>query len=361
MEEWTITSLSHTSNGEGNDMEFSKFDYALVGIWLPLATTFSVFTVAFLLSRYLAVKKYNWGVIMLLWGMVLIFLLRGLAISAQGLKYPIRAALQQNATQYITVGNVESVQHAPSPPVFFNPDSKQFVPAKFLTVDGMQFYLPIGDVQVGQTIELRWATDNFVVYAYRLLSPEEQFESGTYPIKLPVQTYSNINVGSIITTVSAILFALVIVLQYPLGKVMVPRFVQKDREFQDIIVPNRFGLLYVGIPLLLLCGILGGLAFSGFYATIVVLLIGTVFVGRAMVKKQSTTVTLDKQQLVIRAFRETMCIETDSIEAVEFVASRLPHNRCLVLRLKNGIALRFEQEHFYGLEYMYRKLSSLQE
>ena len=182
-----------------------------------------------------------------------------------------------------------------------------------------------------------------------------------YPIKLPVQTYSNINVGSILTTVSAILFALVIVLQYPLGKVMVPRFVQKDREFQDIIVPNRFGLLYVGIPLLLLCGILGGLAFSGFYATIVVLLIGTVFVGRAMVKKQSTTVTLDKQQLVIRAFRETMCIETDSIEAVEFVTSRLPHNRCLVLRLKNGTALRFEQEHFYGLEYMYRKLSSLQE
>lgn len=338
-------------------MEFSKCIYALVGVWLPLAAIFVVFACAFLINRYLVKKQYHLGTIMFLWIMVLVFLLYGLAIFSQGLKYPISAVVPQNVMQYITVGNVEQVESAPCPPAYFNPVSKQFGPAKFVTVDGIRFYLPYGDVQIGQAVELRWATEECVVYAYRVLPPEEQFVNSTYPVNPPVQSNSNVQIGSTIATVSAVLFALAVALQHPLGKVMAPRFIQKDQKFRDRIVPNRFGLLYACVKLLPMCGIFGGLALRGFGGAIIVFLVGIFFIGRLVLKKQTTTVSLEERMLVVKDWKTVYRIDMDSVKTIEFVESRLPYNRCLMLTLKNGMIFRFEQENFWGLENMYAKLS----
>lgn len=286
------------------------------------------------------------------------FLMYGMSFCVQGLKYPISAVLHQNAMQYITVGNVEQVQSAPSLPIYFDPELKQFGPAKFVTVDGVPYYLPYGDIQIGQSVELRWATEEHVVYACRVLAPDEPIHNGTYPVSQPIQPYTNVEIGSVIAIVFALLFGLAAVSQYPLGKIMAPRFAKKDKEFREGIVPNRFGLLHVGLQLLLTCGIVSGLALRGFRGAMFIFLLGLVFIGGMVLKKQTTTVSLDGDTLVIMDCNIVHRFERNSVKKVEFVASRLPYNRCLMLTLKNGTTFSFEQENFYGLESMYAELSN---
>lgn len=343
-------------------MEFSKSDYGFVGIFLPVATFLVIIMGAFFVSKYLASKKYHWRTIIFAWVIVLVLLLHGLSTYSYGFTYPISAALQTDAVQYITVGSVEQVQSAPCPPIYFNPISGKFSPAKFISVDGVRFYMPYCDIEIGQTVELRWATGEHVVYAYRILSDEEIYESCTYPIAPPNPSHqhnSSTQVGLTLAIVSAILLALAVALQYPLGKAMSPYFAKKDRDVRDIIHPNRFGLLYVCTQLFLMCGILGGLALRGFGGVIIVFLIGAVFIGRLVLKKQTTTAFLEGDLLIVKDWETEYRIERDSVKTIEFVASRLPYNRCLMLTLENGMVFRFEQENFYGLESMYAKLSNL--
>ena len=139
---------------------------------------------------------------------------------------------------------------------------------------------------------------------------------------------------------------------------MEPHFTRKDRNVRDIVRPNRFGLLYAGVLLILMCGILGGLTLHGFRSAIIVFLVGAVIIGRLVIKKQTTTVFLEGNLLVVKDCETVYRIEKDSVKTIGFVASRLPYNRCLILTMKNGMIFRFEQENFYGLESMYVKLSN---
>lgn len=341
-------------------MEFSKSDYGFVGIFLPVVVFLVIIAGTFFISRYFSSKKYHWRTIIFIWVIVLALLLYGLFTYSYGFTFPVSAALQTDTVQYITVGSVEQVQSAPYPPIYFNPISKKFGPASFITVDGVCFYLPYCDIEIGQTVELRWATGEHVVYSYRILPDEEIHESCTYPIAPPNfshQHNSNTQLGLTLAIASTILLALAVALQYPLGKVMSPYFAKKDREIRDIIHPNRFGLLYVCTQLFLMCGILGGLALQGFGEAIIVLLIGAAFIGRLVLKKQTTTAFLAEDLLVVKDWENECRIERESIKTIKFVASRLPYNRCLILILENGMIFRFEQENFYGLESMHTKLS----
>lgn len=139
---------------------------------------------------------------------------------------------------------------------------------------------------------------------------------------------------------------------------MAPYFVKKDREVTDMVRPNRFGLLYVCVPIVLVFGIVGGLVLRGFAGAMIIFLIGTVLIGRQVLKKQTTTVFLEGDLLIVKDWETSYQIERDSVETIRFLASRLPHNRCLTLTLKNGMVFRFEQENFYGLENIYAKMSN---
>lgn len=339
-------------------MEFSRFDYALPGIWLPVAIFAAIIVGAFLTSRYLAAKKYHGRTVLFLWLLVLMLLLRGLVTYAQGFTYPISAALQTDTTQYITVGCVEQVGPAPCPPIYFDPIGSKFGAAKLVTVDGVQFYLPYCDIEIGQTVQLRWANEEHVVYAYQILP--DGGESKTYSIEMPAPQQNPLaRIGQTLALVSAGLLLLQVVLQYSLGKKMTPYFAERDRKTADRIIPNRFGLLYVCALLLPMAGILGGLALKGFTGALLILLAGTVLLGRLALIKQTTMVSLEENTLVVKHFGSVRRIGIESVAQTGFVASRLPGNRCLQVTLKNGTVLRFEQENFYGLESMHKKLRRL--
>lgn len=343
-------------------MNFPKSAYGFAGIFMPVAIFFVIIGATFFLSRYLISKKHHWLTIISVWVIVLVLLLHGLFTYSNGLTYPISGALQNDAVQYITVGRVEQVQPAPCPPIYFNPISKKFSPAKFITVDDVQFYLPYCDIEVGQAVELRWATEKYVVYSYRILSDIESHQSCTYPITSSTPSQQHISheyVGLILAIVSTSLFVLLVVLQYPLGKEIAPYFAQRDREVNDKVRPNRFGLLYACVQFIPMCGILGGIALRGFWGAIIVLLVGTVFIGRLVLKKQTTTLSLEGDFLVVKDYETKYHIEKNLVKSIGFVASRLPHNRCLMITLENGMIFRLEQEYFYGLESMYARLSVL--
>lgn len=340
-------------------MEFSRSVFFLAGIFFPAVIYFGIIAGAFFLSRYLVRKKYRLRTVICLWVIVLILLLHGLFTCSQGLSYPISAALQTNAMQHITIGCVERVQLASYPPIYFDPISKRLSPAKFLTINGQQFYFPYCDVEIGQTVELRWATNERVVYAYNILQNGNGSNHSTYPIELPgssQQYYAYADLGQILVVVFASLFIVGVVVQYPVGKMLSVRFMKKDQEVVNSIIPNRFGLIYMCIQFFLILGILGGLALKGFTGAGFILLVSAIPITGLIVKKQTTTVRIEEGLLVVKSFGATHRIQKESLVTASFVASSLPHNRCLMITLRNGMVFRFEQENYYGLENMYKKI-----
>lgn len=343
-------------------MEFSRFDYGFTGIILPVAIFFVIIVGAVFFSRYLAVKKYSWRAIIFMWVIVLALLLHGLLIYSQGFSYPISAVLQTDTMQYITVGGVEQVRSAPYPPIYFDPITNALSPAKLLTVSGMQFYLPYCDVEVGQTVELLWATKEHVVYAYHILPDGGSSGNCTYPIASPNSSHQHnayTYVGQILALSSVSLFVLIVLLQYPIGRKLAIYFAKKDREIANKIIPNRFGLLYVCCLIFPLLGTLSGMALKGFTGASIILLAGATMIAVQVFRKQTTTAFIEGDLLVIKEFKSMRRLEKDSIASARFVASRLPYNRCLMIKLKNGMFFRFEQENFYGLDSMHMMLCEL--
>lgn len=343
-------------------MEFSNTEYIFAGIFVPVAVFIAIMACASALTRYLAAKKYSIYAIIILWVIIVVFLLNGLFSLSQGFQYPVSAALQPDASQFITIGCVEQVEIAPSPPIYFDSLSKRFSAAKFLTIDGKQYYLPYCDVKVGQTVELRWSTDERVVFAYSILPNGNNSDNITYPMPSPNTTQprnAHEKLGQIIVVVCAGLFLAGVVLQYVTGKKLAAFFENKDQEIETAIITNRIGLLYSCVQYLLVLGILGGLVLKGFAGAGIILLIGAAVIASLIIKKYTTTAIMEEDLFVVKSLGSSHRIELGDITDVRFVASGLPHNRCLMITLKNKMVFRFEQEHYYGLGNMYKQLCSV--
>lgn len=339
-------------------MKFSDIEYAS-SLLLPVLIFIGVIVCTGILARFLTVKKCSFGLIACVWIIVLVILLSGLFTYSERFEYPLSALLQKNTTQYITVGVIEKIESASSPPIYYDPNENTWNTAKIITVDEREFYLLRCDAEVNQVVELRWGTDKYVVYEYGTLHDDGNYESSTYPIKsdsVATPQNENADTGQKIAIVSACIFVLCVLMQYPFGKKISSYFVEKDKNVEGKIIPNRAGMFYVCFMYLPLCGIIIGLLLKGFGGALIVLLAGTVCIFVLMMKKQSTTVSLDCDSLMIKELGTVRRIPIDVIVAARFDASRIPYNRCLTIILKNGVKLRFEQENFYGLGDMHKRI-----
>lgn len=339
-------------------MNFSNLEYAS-SLLFPLLIFAGIIVFTGILARLLTAKKCNFSLIACLWIIVLVILLSGLFTYSERFEYPLSALLQKNSTQYITVGVIENIERASSPPIYYDPNENTWDTAKIITVDGRDFYLLRCDAGVNQVVELRWGTDKSVVYEYTTLPPEGNYESSTCPVKPTVPDVpqnENSDVGQKMAIVSACVFVLCVLMQYLFGKKISSYFVEEDKNVEGKIIPNRAGIIHVCLLYLPLCGIIIGLFLKGFRGALIVLLSGTICILVLLAKKQSTTVSLDGNSLVIRELGKVRIFPIESIADVYFDASRIPFNRCLTISLKNRVKLRFGQEDFYGLDDMYKKI-----
>lgn len=344
-------------------MKFSDYEYAS-SLLFPLLFFAGIIVFTGILARFLTTKKCHISLIACLWIIVLVILLSGLFTYSEGFEYPLSALLQKNSTQYITVGVIENIKCASSPPIYYDSNENTWDAAQIITVDGRDFYLLRCDAEVNQVVELRWGTDKSVVYEYTTLPLEGNYKSSTYPVKPTVSDAlqnENADVGQKMAIVSACVFALCVLMQYLFGKKVSSYFVEADKNVKGRIIPNRAGIFLVCLMYLPLCGIIIGLLLKGFRGVLIVILSGTICILVLMAKKQSTTVSLDGNALVIKELGKVRHIPMEAIAAAYFDASRVPFNRCLTIRLKNGVKLRFEQENFYGLDDMYERICRRQD
>lgn len=343
-------------------MTFSSFDYALPGIVLPTLMFFGLLVSAFCVSRYFGRRKYSIGVAVSPFFIVAFLSILGIATFSQAFYYPLSALLQPNAVQFVTVGRIDAIEPAPHPPRYYNPINRSIASPQFLTIDNEQYYLPYCELEVGQTIELLWVTDAHVAYSYSIVSDCLDDKSYTYPVyptELKHQESTYDDIGQTIASICSGMFLFFVLIQYPLGQKLSVYFTKRDREIVNRMIPNRFGLLYIFCLFCPLAGIAIGLSMRGFTGALFILVMVSFVIIRLAIKKQTTTVTIDNNSLIIKTIGSLRRIEKGDIVAVDYGKSHMPYNRCLIITLRNGLSLQYEQEHFLGLESMYKVIKLL--
>lgn len=310
-------------------------------------------------SRCLSKHKHSIPVILAPLFLFAVLFFSGMFKFHSGFTYPIIATFQPNAARSITIGKIDAISPALPLPLYDNPITGALEPAQLLTVNEEQYYVAYSSMEEGQWVELTWATQERVVYQWKILQPGEK-PAGTYPITTPNVDADHtdwVSAGKIVCWISGIAFLLFVLLQYPVGLYISNYLVEMDRKQTNLIVPNRWWIAHACMGLCPVLGIFVGLRLTGFRGVLLIALLGSIMIIRTVVLKQSTTVRLCGDHLLYKELRTERKLNVEDIASVDWIGSSIPHNRCLKILFTNGFVLRFEQESFWGLQDMYNRLN----
>lgn len=338
-------------------MTYSTMDYVLPGIILPCLLAVMIFAVCICLSRYFTRKKQSLGIILSPILLCAILFYVALFRFHTGFNAPIVSLFQMGSPQYITVGKIDEIKSAPVPPLYYDEKTKSFDPAQRLTVNGNEYYVCSCDLQEQQWVEIIWATDQRIVYAWKSINPGEKVP-GTYAAEAKTDSTENdsVHIGKQLLFISVAAFVLFTLLQYPIGHMVSKYLEKKDRLHDAAIVPNRFGLLYALMMFTPILGVLLGLYLQGFHGIAVIIVLAVIVVSRIVIQKQTTVIKYDGEMLSISECNTNRRFSAHDITSVSWCKSNFPFNRCLMVTFSNGYSIRMEQENFWGLENMYHKI-----
>lgn len=347
-------------------MHFTVWDYALPGVIIPLVAMFILLIIVTAIGRKIANKKpgsFSYLIPLLLW---LVFTLGGLIISREGLKYPISALLQANAPAQVTKGQITDIYNASSPPLYYIRSDQSLQPATMVVVDNVAYYVLHTDAEESEWVRLVWATEERIVYSLETFTSED-IEAGLPDLELPNNNTAErgnaktVVIGTAIQYISMFLFACTIALQYPIGKRMATIFKSKDVRFDGKVVPNRYGLIYYLITVCPIFGILIGFGLTGFHGIWIIALMGGTVFFVILLKKQTTTLELQQDVLIYKKIGSVQRISVNDVCSVQWNQSSVPYNRRLIINLKTGISIDLEQENYWGLENLCRRLEQFEE
>lgn len=340
-------------------MIFSNMDYAIPGVIIPFLILLLLFILAFSISRFLGKHGNSVSVIAVPIFVFAFLFFSGMVKFHSGFTYPIMATFQPNAARSITVGKIDAISSAPPLPLYYNRITGALEPAQLLTMNDEQYYVACSSIEEGQWVELTWATQERVVFQWKILQPDEK-PAGTYPITPPNVDFNHtdwVTAGKIICLISGISFLLFVLLQYPVGFYISDYLIKMDRKQTDTIVPNRLGIAHACMSLCPILGILVGWRLTGFRGALLIALLGAIMIIRIVVLKQLTTMRYCGDHLLYKELRTERKLNIEDIASIDWRRSSIPHNRCLEILFTNGFVLRFEQESFWGLQDMYNRLN----
>lgn len=336
------------------------YAYAFWGVVTPLLLTLILFILAFIASRYLG-KKYSTAITVVPLAVVLsIFLFLLIQLSA-GYIYPLSAVLQYNCDRYVTVGYVEGITKAHALPVYYDGTTHSWSSGKLVTVAGEQYYLPVGDVKIGDAIALQWGNNEKVVYEYSINAGVTDKDIGTRLVSSNKEPQPNTKLkraGQLIFAISLATFAIQVVLLYVTKRMLLDYLMKEDNKVTQRIIPNKIGVGLQAVSFLLFFSIAVGLFLSGLKGILFIYFL--VFCGWVIcsVKKSHAMMIIKKDSFVIKGYRSATSFSIQEISDIYFLPSRTPYSRCLVIVLQNGQKLVFDQIEYWGLSSAYHILST---
>lgn len=340
-------------------MKFSIYTYFFTGIAVPL-----LFFFAFIALMVAAIKFINKKRTTLI-GMfaplmcAIAICLAAIFCLSDGYQYPLSAVFMYNGDRYITAGYIESITDAPAPPTYYNSGSKKWETGKFLTVSGEKYYMPFGNVEVGNGIEL-YCNEGRVVYKYCLKDSLTEDEIGTRPVLTEDVTTSKQQSEKVWQKVAVISFLTLIIqvfLLYDKGSALLAYLIKKDKKTTQKIIPNKTGICIFGVMLIPLLGVTVGMVASGFKGVVLIVVPFLCVSAALAIKDLNTSLFINESSITIKVFNSIKTVSREEIVSVKLGPSRFPNNRGLVITLKNGKKLFFDQLGFWGLDNAYLILS----
>lgn len=354
MVEWII--ICHCLTWDGDIMCYSVMDYAQTGVLFPLFALTVVFILVIFIAKTFAKRKFPTFVIIfpiLIFGLLFF---TGMKFFADGFRFPIIALFQSNAPVQTTLGQVTNIQDAPAIPVYYDRETRDFLPAMLITVNNDDYYVLHSNIETGQWVSLTWITDERVVLSW---ADAEQAVAEQSPVEesMGQDLPQNNSIAPAVMYVSGVLFLILLGSQYLFGRKISEYLQKQDRQCSNGVIPNRFGILYFLIVYLPVFGFLIGWGANGFHGAFLIAILVLGFFLRIMMLKQTTFLSLDGDELVFREFKTTRAFPVEEIINVSWGTSKIPHNRSLIIQFPSGYSIVLEQENYWGLEDMYHKLS----
>jgi len=343
-------------------MSFTIWDYAIPGGIIPLSIVVLLLVLACILSRRLSKKQraFQFSIFpILLW---LTIVLCGLWFGSEGFKYPISAWLAADVPHQITVGQVTDIYDAPSPPMYYNRNTHSLQPAKFLVVDGAPYYVLQANVAIGEWVTIQWSTNERVVYQLDNNCNDVYTDIEPFHPPVNIKQQDHTTLGTTITNISFLCLCAMVVLLYPIGKRIAPVMIAKDQTVTDGLIPNHYGLFHYGIIFFLVLGLLFGYSLSGFmWGRVLIAILFPIWIW-ILILKRSVRLHVENKHLIYKELRTEQRVSLDDVTSVVWRRSGIPYNRALVIRLRSTrIPIILEQEHYYGLSYIYQALTQSSE
>lgn len=339
-------------------MYYSVMDYAKTGVLFPLFALIAVFILVIIIAKIFAKRKFSTFVVIspiLVFGLLFF---AGMALFADGFRFPIIAFFQSNSPVQTTAGQVTNVQEAPAIPVYYDRETHRFLPAMLITVNDDDYYVLHSNIEKGQWVSLTWITDERVVLSW---AESEQAVAEQPPAEDSIRQNQNSSVAQAMMYVFGIMFLILLGLQYLFGQRISEYLQKQDRQCSNGVIPSRFGILYFLIVYLPVFGFLIGWGANGFHGAFLIAILSLVFFLRIMILKQTTFLSFGGGKLVFREFKTTRVFPIDEIINVSWGTSKIPHNRSLIIQLPSGCSIVLEQENYWGLEDMYHKLNQIRQ
>ena len=340
-------------------MTYSTWLYTFYGVMIPVVSFFLLLVLAGSLIRILYAKKQSLTIAYL--PMLCLVIVCTIAIQfSPGYRYPVCAAFQQRSDRYITTGYVTAITDAPKRPMYYDAANKRWCSGKLLTIGGNRYYIPYGDVKVGDAVELLWGSDEQVVYQYSVKPDLAETEFGTRLVYSADPESQKSTDSEAVGTIGAVFFYAFVAyaaLWPQLGKRISIYLEKKDRQIKGRIVPTKFHwlmqvvqhFLILGIVIVLVIGqdFYGALLIYGMYACVCIFL---------LIKKARTELVISGDSILYKSLNETLTLRKVDVVRVELYTPR-DHVRRLVIVFRHGLKLVFAQTEFLGLSSVYNELS----
>ena len=332
-------------------MCFEFYDYIFPGVIVPVILLFLFFIPVIFLSKLLAKKKSSTAATFVPFIIGLAIFYGFLATAAKGLQPPLTLLFQSNAPVQVTSGTITEIRKGEPLPVYFDPDTKTFHPAVWLTVNDEAYYLPYCQFEKGMQVKIVWATEAHIVYKLEDTSNNRKTSLQTVAdTPLRHQDARDQKSGILCARICFFTSVGAVFLRYLLGKRIANLLQQRDKYYTNGIIPNRTGILHFSITFLPFLGMLVGLQLAGYHSAMMIAAIAVLALVGILLVKQTTTMVFLEGKLIYRNFLHTRSYDLSEIAEIKWRQSRIPGNRCLVIVLRNSRLLCFEQENFWGLQ-----------
>lgn len=162
--------------------------------------------------------------------------------------------------------------------------------------------------------------------------------------------------GKYLIYASFILFFIILALQYFL-RIKIAAFLQsKDTLVTGRIIGNKFGTLRLYCLSIPFWGFAIGISLQNNPSALLIMAVLSIMIGVLSYLKYKTELTIDSDYINIKELFNVKKIPISDISSVNFEYLINTYSRCLVITLRNGMQLEYDQDEYWGLSWFYKTL-----